>query len=120
VIDDEHDARSLVKAILAGAKADAVTAASADEGIALLRQVRPDVIVSDIGMSVRDGYQFMRLVRAMPASDGGGTPALALTALAQDEDRVRALLAGYQEHLTKPVEAQHLIAAVHRLASQAT
>jgi CheY-like chemotaxis protein len=120
VIDNAHDARQLVKMVLADAHADVITAASADEGLALLRQLRPDVIVSDIGMAVRDGYQFMRLVRTMPECDGGGTPALALSALVQNEDRVRALLAGYQDYLTKPVEAERLIAAVHRLASRAT
>jgi len=119
VIDDDDDARDLVKTILVDAKADTVTAASADEGVALLRRVRPDVIVSDIGMSLRDGYQFIRLVRMMAPPDGGKTPAVALTAFVQPEDRARALLAGYQEHLSKPVEADRLVAAVRRLANPA-
>jgi len=118
VIDDDDDARDLVKTILVDAKADAVTAASADEGVALLRRVHPDVIVSDIGMSVRDGYQFIRLVRMLAPPDGGKTPAVALTAFVQPEDRARALLAGYQEHLSKPVEADVLVAAVRRLAAR--
>jgi CheY-like chemotaxis protein len=117
VIDDDGDARELVKTILMDAHANAVTAASADEGLAMLRQLKPDVIISDIGMSLRDGYQFMRLVRTMSSSDGGRTPALALTAHVQTEDRTRALLAGYQEHISKPVEARALIDAVHRLTS---
>ncbi len=118
VIDDDHDTRALLKAILSDARADAVTAASADEGLVLLRQLRPDVIVSDIGMALRDGYQFMRLVRTMPPADGGRTPALAFTAFV--DAGARALLAGYQEHIAKPVHAEQLVAAVQRLASLPT
>jgi signal transduction histidine kinase/CheY-like chemotaxis protein len=117
VIDDDGDARELVEAVLGDARAETITAASADEGLAMVRELRPDVIVSDIGMSLRDGYQFIRLVRTMPAASGGRTPALALTAFVQSEDRARALLAGYQEHVAKPVEAHQLVAAVHRLAT---
>lgn len=116
VVDDDRDARDLVQLILTEAHARAVTAASADEGLTILRELKPDLIISDIGMAMRDGYQFMRLVRTMPSDDGGATPALALTAFVQTEDRTRALLAGYQEHISKPVEARQLIAAVHRLA----
>lgn len=116
VIDDDGETRELVKAMLTDARAEILTAASADEGIALLRELRPDVIISDIGMSLRDGYQFIRLVRTMPSAEGGRTPALALTAFVQSEDRVRALLAGFQEHAAKPVEAHRLVAAVRRLA----
>ena len=115
VIDDDADARDLVRMILVDAKADAITAGSADEGLALLRQIKPDVIVSDIGMAMRDGYQFIRLVRTMAPADGGRIPAVALTGFVQSEDRVRALLAGYQEHISKPVEAHQLLSAVHRL-----
>jgi CheY-like chemotaxis protein/GAF domain-containing protein len=119
VIDDDADARDLVRMILVDAKADAITAGSADEGLALLRQIKPDVIVSDIGMAMRDGYQFIRLVRTMAPADGGRIPALALTGFVQAEDRVRALLAGYQDHISKPVKAGQLIEAVHRLAPTA-
>lgn len=119
VIDDDADARDLVRMILVEARADAITAGSADEGLTLLRQIKPDVIVSDIGMAMRDGYQFIRLVRTMAPADGGRIPALALTGFVQAEDRVRALLAGYQDHISKPVEAAQLIEAVHRLVPTA-
>ncbi|TMQ22138.1 MAG: response regulator [Deltaproteobacteria bacterium] len=76
------------------------------------------MIVSDIGMALRDGYQFMRLVRTMPPADGGRTPALAFTAFV--DAGARALLAGYQEHIAKPVHAEQLVAAVQRLASLPT
>jgi CheY-like chemotaxis protein len=119
VIDDDAEARDLLRVILVAARADAITAGSADEGLALLRQIKPDVIVSDIGMAMRDGYQFIRLVRTMDQADGGRIPALALTGFVQAEDRVRALLAGYQDHISKPVEADLLIEAVHRLVPTA-
>ncbi|HEX4421626.1 MAG TPA: response regulator [Kofleriaceae bacterium] len=120
VVDDDSDALELVKVILTGARADAITAGSADEGLAVLRDYKPDVIISDIGMALRDGYQFIRLLRTMSTSDGGRTPALALTAFAQTEDRARALLAGFQDHIPKPFEARQLLAAVHRLSRRAT
>jgi CheY-like chemotaxis protein len=76
------------------------------------------VIVSDIGMPGIDGYEFMRRVRELPAAAGGRTPAIALTALARPEDRIRATLAGYQTHIAKPVDAQELTATVSSLARQ--
>ena len=88
------------------------TAATADEGLALLKARRPDVIVSDIGMPERDGYQFIRDVRSLPAAAGGRTPAIALTAFARSEDRTRAMLAGYQVHVSKPIEPQELVATI--------
>ncbi len=76
------------------------------------------VLVFDIGMPGEDGYWLIRRVRALPAERGGGTPAVALTAYARTEDRVRALTAGYQVHLAKPVEPAELIAAVASLAGR--
>ncbi|MEO7092229.1 MAG: ATP-binding protein, partial [Polyangiales bacterium] len=102
VIDDERDARELLHAILVDAGADAFTAASADEGLALVKSRRPHVIVSDIGMPERDGYDLIRDVRSLAADAGGKTPAIALTAFARSEDRTRAMLAGFQVHVSKP------------------
>jgi signal transduction histidine kinase/CheY-like chemotaxis protein len=116
VIDDEPDARELVQSVLIDASADAFIAASADEGLALLKSRRPDVIVSDIGMPDRDGYQFIRDVRSLPIADGGRTPAIALTAFARSEDRTRAMIAGYQVHVSKPIEPQELVATIKSLA----
>ncbi|MEJ7598719.1 MAG: ATP-binding protein [Kofleriaceae bacterium] len=116
IVDDEPDARELVRAVLVEAVAEVYTAASADEALALVKTHRPDVIVSDIGMPDKDGYQFMRDVRGLSSSEGGRIPAIALTAFARSEDRTRAMLAGYQVHVSKPIEPQELIATVKSLA----
>jgi signal transduction histidine kinase/ActR/RegA family two-component response regulator len=115
VVDDEPDARELVQSVLVAAQAEVVTAASADEALALLASARPDVIVSDIGMPVRDGYQLMRAVRGLPAASGGKTPAVAMTAFARSEDRTRAMLAGYQVHVTKPIEPYEIVVIIASL-----
>ena len=118
VVDDEPDARELIKRVLLQCNAKVTTAASAAEGLKILQAEKPDVIVSDIGMPEKDGYQFIREVRKLSASDGGRTPAIALTAFARSEDRTRAMLAGYQVHISKPIEPQELIATVGSLAGQ--
>ncbi|HMI89702.1 MAG TPA: ATP-binding protein [Polyangiaceae bacterium] len=112
VVDDEPDARELVQSVLTDAGAEAFTASSADEGFVLVKSLRPDVIVSDIGMPDRDGYDFMRDVRGLGVADGGRTPAIALTAFARSEDRTRAMLAGYQVHVAKPIDPQELVATI--------
>jgi PAS domain S-box-containing protein len=118
VVDDEPDARELVKRLLEECHAQVFTAASAAEGLAVLSRERPDVLLSDIGMPGTDGYAFMRQVRQLPHADGGKIPAIALTAFARSEDRTRAMIAGYQVHLSKPVEHQELIATVASLAGR--
>jgi CheY-like chemotaxis protein len=112
VVDDEPDTRELVDSVLSAAAATVFTASSADEGLAVLKDQRPTVIVCDIGMPGRDGYQFMRDVRCLPPDQGGRTPAIALTAFARSEDRTRAMLAGYQVHVAKPIEPPELVATV--------
>jgi CheY-like chemotaxis protein len=118
VVDDEPDARELLKCVLVDAGAAVVTAGSAQEALGLVRSARPDVIVSDIGMPERDGYQLMRAVRGLPAAEGGKTPAIALTAFARSEDRTRALLAGYQVHVAKPIELHELMVTIGSLTGR--
>jgi CheY-like chemotaxis protein len=108
VVDDEPDARVLVKRFLERCKAEVVTAGSAAEALQVLRRLDPHVIVSDIGMPDQDGYAFMTEAR----QQGIKAPALALTAFARAEDRLRSLYAGYQLHLSKPIEPAELVAAV--------
>lgn len=115
VIDDEQDARELIQEVLTQYEADVITAASAMEGLEILKRQRPDVMISDIGMPEKDGYQFIREVRSLPATHGGKTPAIALSAFAHSEDRTRAMIAGYQMHLSKPVESHELIASIGNL-----
>jgi PAS domain S-box-containing protein len=116
VVDDEPDARELLKRVLEDGQARVLLAASAQEGLEILRRERPDMLVSDIGMPGEDGYQLIRRVRALPPDEGGRTPAAALTAFARAEDRTRALRAGYQIHVAKPVEPAELSAVVASLA----
>ena len=115
VVDDELDARELIKRILTHGRANVMTAASAREGLELLKSEKPDVLISDIGMPDKNGYQFIQEVRTLPAESGGKTPAIALTAFARPEDKISAMNAGFQEYLTKPVEAWDLIATIRRL-----
>jgi len=116
VVDDEADARETLREILEHCNAEVLTAASAEEALDVLPRWRPDVLLSDIGMPDEDGYQLIRRVRALPAEDGGHIPAAALTAFARGEDRRRALRAGFQMHVSKPVEVQELAAVVASLA----
>jgi PAS domain S-box-containing protein len=118
VVDDQEDSRRLLSHILGDSAANVETAASAEEAMELLRRGRFDVIVSDVGMPEHDGYELMRWVRALPDESGGRTPALALTAFARSEDRRHALLAGFQNHLAKPVDPFELLAAVASAAGR--
>jgi PAS domain S-box-containing protein len=115
VVDDEADARLLVERVLSQCGAVVCMAGSAVEGLNKLREFRPQVIISDVGMPLTDGYDFIRSVRQLSPEEGGKTPAIALTAFARSEDRVNALLAGYQVHVVKPIEPQELAVTVHSL-----
>ncbi len=120
VVDDEEDVRELVCSILEHCHADVVSAASSAEALDLVESARPDVIVSDIGMPVDDGYAFIRKLRALPAERGGRTPTIALTAYARMEDRTRSLASGFNHHVAKPVDPRELIAVVSSVAGRFT
>jgi CheY-like chemotaxis protein len=115
VVDDEPDARELLKRVLRQSDAEVTTAENGKQGLDLLRTHKPDVIVSDIGMPGMDGYEFIREVRRLLPADEGKIPAIALTAFARSEDRTKAMLAGYQIHVAKPIEPQELVATVGSL-----
>ncbi len=115
VVDNEADARALVAAILERCGARVTTAESVAEAIEQVRAQRPDVLVSDIAMPGEDGYELIRKLRML---DGPQLPAAALTAFATSGDRARALLAGYQAHLPKPVEPSELAAVIATLAGR--
>src|SRR5262249_2291470 len=116
VVDDEPEAADLVRDLLERNGAKVETALSADDALDAFRALRPDVIVSDIGMPEVDGYAFIRRVRALPAADGGMTPAVAVSAYARSEDADRAVAAGFQTHVAKPLEPAQLVAVVASLA----
>jgi CheY-like chemotaxis protein len=118
VVDDEPDARLLIARILQTCNADVTTAASMEEALEAIRGAPPHVLVSDLGMPGHDGFELIQAVRALPAESGGTTPAAALSAFARSEDRRRAMLAGFQTHVAKPVEADELIAVVASLAGR--
>lgn len=119
VVEDERDSRELIKRVLEQYHADVRTVGSAKEALEALVSSRPDVIISDIGMPDVDGYEFMRQVRRRTSELGGGVPAIALTAFARSEDRTRALMAGYQMHIAKPIEPHELVATVASFADWA-
>jgi signal transduction histidine kinase/ActR/RegA family two-component response regulator len=119
VIDDEADARELINRILTYCKASVITAATATEGLELLKREKPDVIISDVSMPDKDGYQFINEVRQLSPENGGRTPAVALTAFARADDMAKAISAGYQQHLCKPVDSYELITAINHLVDGA-
>jgi PAS domain S-box-containing protein len=117
VVDDEADARELVRKVLEGQRARVTTSTSAEDALAILHGSTPDVVVSDIGMPGIDGYQLMRTLRAQEPGNRR-VPALALTAFARPDDRKRAMLAGYQAHLAKPFDIAELVLVVAGLADR--
>ena len=118
VVDDEPDARNLIAAVLQGRGARVFMAGSSAEALETIRRERPDVVMSDISMRDEDGYDFIRKVRGLPATEGGRTPAAALTAYGRLEDRMKALGAGFQLHVAKPVDPAELIAVVATLGGR--
>jgi len=117
VVDDEPETRELLKVMLAAHGAEVDTYSSGAEALAQVGSARPDVIVSDIGMPVQDGYTFIKKVRSLGA-DELEIPAIALTAYARAEDRMRALAAGFQMHVPKPVDASELVMVIARLVKR--
>jgi PAS domain S-box-containing protein len=115
VVDDDVDAVAVVSRILSGNGAEVRGAQSMGEGLDAFKQFSPHVVLSDIGMPGHDGYELITQLRALP--HGRRVPAVALTALARAEDRTRALRAGFQTHLAKPVDFGELVAVVQNLAS---
>ncbi|MDP9035848.1 MAG: response regulator [Myxococcota bacterium] len=118
VVDDDEDSRSLVREVLASNGATIELARSAEDALQKVKIFKPHVLVTDIGMPKQDGYALLRNVRALPSELGGTIPAIALTAYARDEDKERAALAGFEMHISKPVDPSQLVALVAELASR--
>jgi signal transduction histidine kinase len=118
VVDDEADARDVLSAMLQQAGAEVLSVANPAEALALLDREAFDVLVSDIGMPGEDGYALIRSVRQRAIDAGGRIPAAALTAYARTEDRLRALAAGFQIHVPKPVQPEELVTVVASLAGR--
>ena len=120
VVDDEEDARNLLRQLLEECGAEVLAAAGVDEALAMLQSARPDLLVSDIGMPGADGYQLLERVRALRDPVLANLPAIALTAFARSEDRTHALRSGFVLHLSKPVESAELVASVASAARRTT
>jgi CheY-like chemotaxis protein len=104
VVDDEYDTREILSVMLTRFGAEIRTAESAAEAMTIFGQWLPDVLVSDIGMPLEDGYSLIKKIRALPQENGADVPAIALTAFASPQDKRTALAAGFQRHIAKPVE----------------
>jgi CheY-like chemotaxis protein len=122
-VDDEADAITLISELLEAAGARVTAAASAEEALRLIEVEPPHVLVTDVGMPRVDGFQLIERVRNHPNPLVRRVPAAALTAYARSDDRVKALRAGFQNHLAKPIDPPELVAAIaaleRRLGSEA-
>ena len=118
VVEDDADAREMVAYLLRQRNADVVACGSVDEALREFDRRPPDVLLSDIEMPQRDGFALIAAVRARPAEQGGDVPAAALTAYSRPEDRAASMMAGYDAHLSKPVDLHELIATVVRLRAR--
>jgi CheY-like chemotaxis protein len=112
VVDDDRDNRELINRILTDCGATVYIAASAREAFARFKESTPNLLISDLGMPEVDGFELLDWVRHLPREQGSQVPAIALTAFARSEDRLRALEAGFSAHISKPVEPSELIATV--------
>ncbi|HEX8189396.1 MAG TPA: response regulator, partial [Pyrinomonadaceae bacterium] len=117
VVDDQPDARELLALVLGRAGAEVSTAATAAEALEFVESEELDVLVSDIGMPVVDGYALIGRVRELAAARARRTPSVALTAYASEEDRRRALAAGFDAHVSKPVEPAELVSVIAGLVT---
>jgi CheY-like chemotaxis protein len=118
VVEDQSDAREMLNVILSQCGAEVKTAATSREALDVLNAWLPDVLVSDIGMPDEDGYSLIHQVRSLEPERGGGVPAVALTGYGGPEDRRRLLSAGYQVHITKPVEVMELTTTIALLSGR--
>jgi len=112
IVDDEADSRELVSAILTRCGSEVNCCESVAEALKAVREWKPDLLVSDIGMPVEDGYDLITQLRKQRSKRAKGIPAIALTAYATREDHDRALAAGFQMHVTKPIEPETLVRSI--------
>jgi len=118
LVEDDEDSRKLLGTMLKRYGARVTSTMSAKEALRVFEGELPDLLISDIGMPDEDGYELIRKLRSAPPDKGGLTPAIALTGYASRKDRERALTAGYQQHIAKPVEQADIITAVAALVGR--
>jgi CheY-like chemotaxis protein/nitrogen-specific signal transduction histidine kinase len=118
LVDDEPDALEVIGEVLRSQGADVRYAPSARVALDQFATLKPNILLSDIGMPVMDGFSLIRAVRSLPSDLGGDIPTIAITAYARAEDAVRATRAGYQAHITKPIEPDHLLRVLAEVAGR--
>ena len=118
VVDDDADSRELMHRLLQERHAEVVLAQSGIEAMQIFDEYPPTVLVSDIGMPGMDGYELIRHIRSKPSANGGTVPALAVTAFARSDDRRKAMVAGYDMHVSKPIDPAELLAIISRMATR--
>jgi CheY-like chemotaxis protein len=116
VVEDDADSRDMLETILRFHGADVLSAKDVVDGFNTFLTMRPDVLVSDVGLPELDGYDLIRRIRALPEVQGGETPAIAVTGYVSIQDQSLALSAGYQEHLPKPIDTDKLINSILKLS----
>ncbi len=119
VVDDDPTAVELITEVLVQAGGEVIPCGTADDALQAFARSRPDVILSDIEMPGQDGYSLIRKLRALGPEQGGKTPAVALTAFGRPEDRIRSLRAGFNIHVSKPVDPAELVAIVASMLGRA-
>jgi hypothetical protein len=118
IVDDASDSLELIKTVLHECGAETVTANSAAEGLEIVTSNPPDILISDIQMPDEDGYSLIRKIRSLPSREAQEILAIAVTAHANSEDRARALAAGFQIHIRKPVDPSELVEAISQLVEE--
>jgi CheY-like chemotaxis protein len=118
LVEDNPDTLDMLKFVFDGCGAEVITTSSVGEALEALERYRPDALVSDLAIPDQDGYDLIRHVRLREPERGGGIPAVAITAYASADDRVRALAAGFHTHVAKPIDPEELIAIVASLTGR--
>jgi hypothetical protein len=113
IVDDDRDTLDLLTCVLEYVGARVTVADSVKQAIATLTQTTPDILISDLGMPEVDGYSLMRHIRTLPQAQGGAIPAIALTAYVGEENRQRAIAAGFDVFLTKPIDPVEVVTMIH-------
>lgn len=117
VVDDDADAREILTFLFSGEGANIVAAATANEALEVLSLFQPDILISDIRLPDSDGYLLLLKIRNLIALQGKQIPAIALTAFSGQEYRTRSMLAGFDRHLSKPIDLEELVSVVESLVS---
>jgi signal transduction histidine kinase/DNA-binding response OmpR family regulator len=118
LVDDEADVRTFLGAALRRCKAEVTAVATVADAMSAVRAAPPDILLSDIGMPGNSGYDLIRMIRNLPPEQGGRTPAVALTGYSRLDDRTRALMMGFDMHITKPIDPAELLVVLARFASR--